>query len=84
MEQMMLLKQGTIHDAIQEEAFKADILIADGKIKKLPRCWKEKSSMRRKSLMPPESMCIRALWRPTAIWGWTAMASVLRDRTITR
>lgn len=35
MEQMMLLKQGTIHDAIQEEAFKADILIADGKIKKI-------------------------------------------------
>lgn len=35
MEQMMLLKQGTIHDAIHEEAFKADILIADGKIKKI-------------------------------------------------
>lgn len=35
MEQMMLLKQGTIHDAVNEEPYSADILIADGKIKKI-------------------------------------------------
>lgn len=35
MEQMLLIKQGTIHDAVHEEAYQADILITDGKIKKI-------------------------------------------------
>ena len=35
MEQMMLIKQGTIHDAVHEEPYQADILIAEGKIKKI-------------------------------------------------
>lgn len=35
MEQMILIKQGTIHDSVHEEAYQADILIADGKIKKI-------------------------------------------------
>ncbi len=35
MNQMIVIKQGTIHDAIQEEAYQADILIAGGKIKKI-------------------------------------------------
>ena len=33
MSQYLLLKQGTIHNAVDEEAFVADILIEDGKIK---------------------------------------------------
>ena len=32
MSQYLLLKQGTIHNAVDEEAFVADILIEDGKI----------------------------------------------------
>lgn len=35
MSQYLLLKQGTIHNAVDEEAFVADILIEDGKIKKI-------------------------------------------------
>lgn len=35
MEQMILIKQGTIHDSVHEEAYQADILITDGKIKKI-------------------------------------------------
>ena len=35
MEQMILIKQGTIHDAVHEEPYQADILIGDGKIKKI-------------------------------------------------
>lgn len=35
MEQMILIKQGMVHDAVHEEAYQADILIADGKIKKI-------------------------------------------------
>ena len=35
MEQMIVIKQGMIHDAIHEEPYQADILIADGKIKKI-------------------------------------------------
>lgn len=35
MSQITVIKQGIIHDAIHEEAFQADILIADGKIKKI-------------------------------------------------
>ena len=40
MSQYLLLKQGTIHNAVDEEAFVADILIEDGKIKKIaPVLW---------------------------------------------
>lgn len=35
MEKMILIKQGMINDAVHEEAYQADILIADGKIKKI-------------------------------------------------
>lgn len=35
MEQVTVIKQGMIHDAIHEEPYQADILIADGKIKKI-------------------------------------------------
>ncbi len=35
MEQMIVIKQGTIHDAIHEEAYRADILLANGKIRKI-------------------------------------------------
>ncbi len=35
MEQMIVIKQGTIHDAIHEEAYQADILLANGKIRKI-------------------------------------------------
>lgn len=35
MNQAIVIKQGTIHDAVHEEAYQADILIADGKIKKI-------------------------------------------------
>lgn len=35
MEQVVVIKQGTIHDAIHEETYQADILIAEGKIKKI-------------------------------------------------
>ena len=35
MEQMILIKLGTIHDAVHEEPYQADILIGDGKIKKI-------------------------------------------------
>lgn len=48
MSQYLLLKQGTIHNAVDEEAFVADILIEDGKIKKLRLCWRAKSSMKRR------------------------------------
>ena len=34
MEQMIVIKQGTIHDAIHQEPYQGDILIAGGKIKK--------------------------------------------------
>ena len=32
---IIVIKQGMIHDAVHEEAYHADILIADGKIKKI-------------------------------------------------
>ena len=35
MESMIVIKQGTIHDAVHAEAYQADILIAEGKIKKI-------------------------------------------------
>lgn len=35
MSEYMIIKQGTIHNAIEEEPFVADILIEDGKIKKI-------------------------------------------------
>ena len=35
MQGMIVIKQGTIHDAIHQEPYQADILIADGKIKKI-------------------------------------------------
>lgn len=35
MEQMIVMKQGMIHDAIHEEAYQADILVAEGKIRKI-------------------------------------------------
>lgn len=35
MNQTIVIKQGTIHDAVHEEVYQADILIADGKIKKI-------------------------------------------------
>ena len=35
MQGMIVIKQGTIHDAIHPESYQADILIADGKIKKI-------------------------------------------------
>lgn len=35
MDNILVIKQGMIHDAIHEEPFKADILIAEGKIKKI-------------------------------------------------
>ncbi len=35
MEHITVIKQGTIHDAIHQEAYQADLLIADGKIKKI-------------------------------------------------
>ena len=38
MSQYLLLKQGTIHNAVDEEAFVADILIEDGKIKRSCAC----------------------------------------------
>ncbi len=35
MEQMIVMKQGMIHDAIHEEAYQADILVAEEKIRKI-------------------------------------------------
>ncbi len=35
MEQTIVIKQGIIHDAIHEEAYQADILLAQGKIRKI-------------------------------------------------
>lgn len=35
MSRYLLLKQGIIHNAIEEEPFVADILVEDGKIKKI-------------------------------------------------
>lgn len=35
MKKMLVIKQGTIHDAVQEEPYVADILVEDGKITKI-------------------------------------------------
>ena len=35
MSNYLLIKQGTIHNAIEEEPFVADILVENGKIKKI-------------------------------------------------
>lgn len=35
MSRYLLIKQGNIHNAVQEEAFAADILVENGKIKKI-------------------------------------------------
>ena len=35
MSKYLLLKQGTIHNAVEEEPFVADILVEEGKIKKI-------------------------------------------------
>ena len=35
MSRFLLFKQGTIHNALEEEPFVADILVEDGKIKKI-------------------------------------------------
>ena len=35
MEHYLLIKQGTIHDAVEKEPYIADILIENGKIKKI-------------------------------------------------
>ena len=35
MNQYLLIKQGNIHNAVEKEAFTADILIENGKIKKI-------------------------------------------------
>lgn len=43
MSRYLLIKQGNIHNAVQEEAFAADILVENGKIKKSLRFWREKS-----------------------------------------
>ena len=66
MSQYLLLKQGTIHNAVDEEAFVADILIEDGKIKKIAPV-RAKSSMKRLSSMRWGSMSIPGLWMHTAI-----------------
>ena len=48
MSQYLLLKQGTIHNAIDEEPFVADILAEDGRIKKIAPVLRARSSMRQK------------------------------------
>ena len=35
MEEIIVMKQGMVHDAVHEEAFQADILIVEGKIRKI-------------------------------------------------
>ena len=59
MSKYLLLKQGTIHNAVEREPFVADILIEDGKIKKIAPVLEGKVSMRRESSMPQESISIR-------------------------
>ena len=67
MSQYLLLKQGTIHNAVDEEAFVADILIEDGKIKKIAPVL--------------EGKVINEAAVIDAIWGSTVMQSVLLGRT---
>ena len=74
MSQYLLLKQGTIHNAVDEEAFVADILIEDGKIKKIAPVLEGK-------VINEAAVIDAGLWMHTAIWGSTVMRSVLRGRT---
>lgn len=81
MSQYLLLKQGTIHNAVDEEAFVADILIEDGKIKKIAPVLEGKVINEAAVIDAMGSMSIPGLWMHTAIWGSTVMRSVLRGRT---
>ena len=43
MNQYLLIKQGNIHNAVEKEVFTADILIENGKIKKIAPVLEEQS-----------------------------------------
>ena len=74
----LLLKQGTIHNAITEEPFVADILIEDGKIKKIAPVLEGKAVNDARVL---DAMGLD-LWRRTATSGLTATREVMRGRII--
>ena len=71
MNHTILIRQGTLHDGIHREPYTADILVENGKIARIDRCWRRRGCR-----------YIPVLWKPTVIWGWTAMPSDLKVRII--
>ena len=67
MSNYLLIKQGTIHNAIEEEPFVADILVENGKIKKIAPVLEGKI-INDADVMQPGSMFIRDLWMRTVTW----------------
>ena len=78
MEKYLLLKQGTIHNAITEEPFVADILVENGKIKMIAPVLEGKVINEAEVIDATGLDIIRVLWRRTVIWGSTAMPSAMK------
>ena len=49
----LLIRQGTIHNAVREEAFVADILVEDGKIRRIAPVLEGELPEGTKAMTPP-------------------------------
>ena len=68
MSNYLLIKQGTIHNAIEKEPFVADILVENGKIKKIAPVLEGKIINDADVIDATGMMFIRDLWMRTVTW----------------
>ncbi len=78
---MLCVKNGMIHNAVTREPFRGDILVENGKIRAVGEHLEIPEGT---EIVDADCRYIRALWRPTDISDWMAMASAMREWTTMR